>query len=226
MNLIYFYDFETSGFPLWSKPSGDPGQPHIVQCAAVMVETESFKTVGDFCLIAKPDGWDIPKEASDVHGITTEYARKVGVSEGSIVATLLAFHGVATTRIGHNQPFDARIMRIALKRFKTELMADSWKAGESYCTQKASTPIVKLPPTEKMLAAGRRGNKTCGLAEAYQHFMGKPMEDAHDAMADVLATMAVYWNLVEQKLTEGPQLAIQARSSNGQGSGGDGVGFL
>lgn len=226
MSLIYFYDTETSGLPLWSKPSSNPGQPHIVQLAAVMVETENFKTVGDFCLIAKPDGWDIPKEASDVHGITTEHASDVGIPEASIAAMLYDFHLIASLRVGHNQPFDARIMRIALQRFACGGHADSWKEGESYCTQKASTPICKLPPTEKMLAAGRSHHKTASLAEAYQHFMGEPMEDAHDAMGDVLATMAVYWHLVEQKLTEGPQLALQARSGNGQGSGGDGVGFL
>ncbi len=229
MNLIYTYDFETTGFPLWSKPSSDPGQPHIVQCAAVLVDADTRKEVASFDMIAKPEGWDIPKEASDVHGITTEHARQVGFPEASIAAMLYDFHLIATTRIGHNQPFDARIMRIALQRFACGGHADSWKAGESYCTQSKSTPIVKCPPSEKMKAAGRHGNKTCSLGEAYQHFMGKPMEDAHTAMGDVLATMVVYWAIMDQAPAEDPRVALQARGGGGdggQGSAGDGVGFL
>ena len=223
MSLIYFFDFETTGFPLWAKPSSDPGQPHIVQCAAVMVDADTRETVSSFDLIAKPNSWDIPDEVAEIHGITTERAREVGVPEIHIVSSLLLFHGVASCRIGHNQPFDARIMRIALKRFGTEASADDWKSGESYCTQSKSTPICKLPPTEKMLAAGRKGNKTANLGEAYQHFMGKPMEGAHTAMGDVLATMAVYWAIMD---LEPPEPAPEAKTVAPEGSGGDGVGFL
>jgi len=228
MNLIYFYDFETNGFPLWSKPSSDPGQPHIVQAAAVMVDADTRETVHSFDLIAKPEGWEIPDEVAEVHGITTEHAAAVGFHEAQIVAFLMYFHDMSNCRVGHNQPFDARIMRIALRRFGTEARADDWKAGESYCTQRASTPICKLPPTEKMLAAGRKGNKTANLSEAFFHFTGGAFENAHTAMADVLATMRVYWAIQDlecaanpastHKTPEVPEVPVD--------SGGDGVGFL
>ncbi len=222
MNLIYFYDFETTGFPLWKKPSSDPGQPHIVQCAAVMVDAFARKVVNSFDLTVKPQGWEIPDEAAEVHGITTDLALEIGIPEYQILANLFAFHRIAALRIGHNQPFDARIMRIALKRFDcSDDDAESWKAGESYCTQSKSTPIVKCPPSEKMKAAGRHGHKTASLSEAYQHFFGKPFEGAHTAMADVLATMAVYWAIMDL----GPaEKAPEAKTQ--QELGGDGVGFL
>lgn len=44
-----------------------------------------------------------------------------------------------------------------------------------------------------MRAANRFHYKTPTLAEAYEHFMGKPLENAHSAMADVLGCMAVYF---------------------------------
>ncbi len=232
MNLIYFYDFETNGFPLWSKPSNDPGQPHIVQCAAVMVDADTRKTISSFDLIARPfngpgdNSWTIPDDVAKIHGITTEYAMDVGVDECEIAILLMEYHYRVSLRVGHNQPFDARIMRIAIKRYHdafTEDCADTWKAGESYCTQSKSTPIVKCPPSAKMLAKGRKGNKTCSLGEAYQHFMGRPMENAHTAMGDVLATMAVYWAIQD---LEPAQEAPEAKTQGPTGDGGDGVGFL
>lgn len=197
MNPIYFYDFETQGLPLWNKPSSDPGQPHIVQAAAVMVDADTRKVLNTFDLTAKPNGWDIPDEVSKIHGITTEHALAVGVDELQIVSSLFAFDHIASCRIGHNESFDARIMRIALKRFYDDDEADQWKAGNAECTQKLATPIVKAPPTAKMLAVGRKHYKSANLSEAYEHFFGKPFEDAHTAIADVLATIAVYWKIMD-----------------------------
>jgi len=230
MKLIYGYDFETTGFPLWSKPSSDPGQPHIVQCAAVMVDADTRQVVHSFDLIAKPGNWEIPEEASNVHGITTERALQVGIPENHITWTLWEFHRAASLRVGHNQPFDARIMRIALNRLEGlddamyETMAESWKEADTYCTQSKSTPILKLPPTEKMLAAGRKGNKTANLREAYQHFTGRPLENAHSAMADAVATMAVYWGIMDM---EPPEPApVDDKPAPMPVRGGDGVDFL
>jgi len=221
MHLIYFYDFETNGFPLWKEPSSDPGQPHIVQCAAVLVDADTRKTVHSFDLTVRPTAdWGIPEEVSNIHGITTERALAVGLPESQVVAMLLAFHKIAGLRIGHNQPFDARIMRIALRRFGSEATADDWKAGMSYCTQSRSTPICKLPPSEKMLAAGRKHHKTANLGEAFFHFTGGAIENAHTAMADTLACMRVYWAI--QDLTP-TQEDLPAPLPVG---GDDGVDFL
>ena len=56
-----------------------------------------------------------------------------------------------------------------------------------------STPILKLPPTERMLAAGRTHFKSANLSEAYKHFTGNELVGAHSALADVQACMAVYF---------------------------------
>ena len=226
MKLIYFYDFETNGFPLWSKPSSDPGQPHVVQCAAVMVDADTREVVQSFDMTVRPTAdWDIPEETSNIHGITTERALAVGLPESHAISALYAFHKLASLRIGHNQPFDARIMRIALKRFESEVVADDWKAGESYCTQSKSTPICKLPPSAKMLAAGRKGNKTANLGEAYKHFTGKDLEGAHTAMADTLACMEVYWAIQDMECAANP--ASEDKTSTPLPvCGGDGVDFL
>lgn len=199
MNLALFYDTETTGLPLFSEPSEDPRQPHIVQIGACLVDLDTQRTLSSLDVIVRPDGWTIPDDVAAIHGITTEHAAAVGIPEALALRLFLEMWG-GRLRIGHNESFDARILRIAMKRHtdphvEDEVLptSDAWKAGAAKCTQLLSTPILKLPPTEKMRKAGRFHAKSANLGEAYQHFTGKPLEGAHSAMVDVQACMAVYF---------------------------------
>lgn len=198
MNLILAYDTETNGLPLFREPSSDPRQPHIVQLAAALVDLDTRNALMTMNVIIKPDGWTIPDEVSAVHGITTEHAAAVGVPESAAVAMFMEMWG-GRTRLAHNESFDARILRIALKRFFGAEKADAWKEGSAECTARLSTPICAIPPTQKMAAAGRRHHKTPNLGEAYRHFYGEDFENAHSAMADVKACIAVYFAIHDQQ---------------------------
>lgn len=193
MNTALFYDTETQGLPDFGQPSEAPHQPHIVQIAACLVDLDTRKTVSIMDVIVRPNGWTIPDDVAAIHGITTEHAMDVGISE-PVALEMFQQLWNRRLRIGHNQNFDARIIRIAQMRhnFSQELQED-WKAGKAECTQILSTPICKLPPTAKMQAAGRNHFKSANLREAYQHFTGKPLENAHSAMADVQGCMAVWF---------------------------------
>lgn len=187
-----FYDTETTGLPLFHEPSEDPRQPHIVQLAASLVDLDKRQTIASMDVIVRPDGWEIPDEVAAIHGITTQRAREVGVPEKVALRMFVMLHS-ARKRIAHNEQFDARIIRIGLKRYDVGLDADVWKTGQSECTQLLSTPILKLPPTEKMRAAGRTHFKSANLGEAYKHFTGNELVGAHSALVDVQACMAVYF---------------------------------
>lgn len=177
-----FYDFETTGLPDFSAPSQAQHQPHIVQACAVLVDIDTRRRISGIDLIAKPDGWMIPNDVSEIHGITLEHATGVGVPEKLIVETVFSLWRLADVRIGHNESFDARIMRIALKRLMDDAAADEWKAGESECTMRLSHQLCALP-----------GNKFPKLSEAHKILVGTPLENAHNAVADVDGCMAVYW---------------------------------
>ena len=182
MNIALFYDTETTGLPLFKEPSEHPDQPHIVQLAACLVDLDKRNTIASMDVIIKPEGWMISDEVSAIHGITTEHAMDVGIPEEMAIDMLMELWS-GRLRIGHNESFDARIVRIAQSRFgKSESELTQWKAGVSECTCWMSRPHTKL---EK--------NKLPKLGEAYQHFMGKPLENAHSAMADVQGCMAVYF---------------------------------
>ena len=190
-----FYDTETTGLPLFDQPSEDPRQPHIVQLAAALVDLESRRRVASIDLTIRPDGWLVPDEVAAVHGITTAEADAVGVPESMALEMFLELHSRANVRIAHNEAFDARIVRIAIKRLlgDEDGLSDDWHESPAECTARMSTPILALPPSARMRAAGRRHHKTPKLSEAYQFFMGRDLDGAHNAMVDVDACIEVYF---------------------------------
>lgn len=200
IRLGIFFDTETTGLPLFSEPSEDPRQPHIVQLAAELVNLDTREVVEDLNVIIKPNGWESCPEALATHGITTERGLAEGIDEAVALERFLAMWLKAQGRVAHNEQFDARIIRIAIKRFIDPLnrdlavpASDVWKAAPAECTQRLATPICKIPPTAKMIAARRNHHKSANLGEAYKHFTGQDLQGAHNAMVDVDACKVVYF---------------------------------
>lgn len=183
------YDTETTGLPIWKEPSESEAQPHIVQFAAIIVDAETRETKQDIDIIIRPDGWVIPQETIDVHGITMERAMDEGVPESTVVEWINDNWNADLLRIGHNQSFDERIIRIALKRYGNDANVETWKAGVKACTGLLAKPIMQMPPR------GRFGWKMPKLTEAYKHFTGEDLQDAHSAMADARACLEVYFKI-------------------------------
>lgn len=193
MNIAIAYDTETTGLPLFSEPSEDPRQPHMVELAASLVDLDTHTVLSSMDVIIRPDGWVIPEEVAAIHGITTELALAVGVPEDLALGMFVKMWRRAAVRIAHNESFDARIIRIAQHRFNApEAELEAWKTGKAQCTQVLSTPILNLPPTEKMRAAKRFHAKSANLGEAFEYFTGQKLDGAHRAGVDVTACIAVH----------------------------------
>lgn len=199
MPLALIYDTETTGLPKWSDPSEHPDQPRVVQLCAELVDQDSREVVAALHSIIKPNGWTVPDEVAAIHGITTEKAEAVGIPMPRVIELFMDMWNRAFMRVAHNESFDARMMRIEIMRDAggSPEDADRWKEGKAFCTMTNSTKIINLPPSEKMIAAGRRGPKPPSMAEAYQHFTGKPLENAHNATADTAACRAVFFALMD-----------------------------
>lgn len=205
MKKILFYDTETTGLPLWSQPSEHPDQPRVVQLAALLCDEETGDELQQMDMIVLPDGWRIPDEVAALHGITTERAMDEGIAAGHVLEHFIDLWKESDLRGGHNESFDMRMLRIEIMRNPVYSMqsigdpavpfADYWKTAPAYCTQTNSTKIVNLPPTPRMVAAGRRGPKSPNLGEAYEFFTGQKLDGAHDAMVDVRGAKAVYYGI-------------------------------
>ncbi|WP_395452915.1 3'-5' exonuclease [Azospirillum melinis] len=197
MKTLLFYDTETTGLPDFKAPSDAAHQPHITQIAALLTD-EAGNKLASLDLLVRPDGWTIPPDLQQLTGITMERAEVGGVPELVALSAFEALWRRASLRIAHNESFDARILRIGFKRFAGICDPDDWKGGSAACTQVLSTPILKLPPTEKMKAAGRNHHKSANLREAYEFFTGKPLSGAHNAMIDVMGVKAVWFAIQER----------------------------
>ena len=198
--MICFLDTETTGLPDFNKRARDPAQPHMVQMAAILTD-DLGGALEEHNVLIKPDGWTIPKEVSDIHGITDEIAA-IGIPEKLAAEILLAMIRKSQLLVGHNIMFDKFIARIAMRRFELITDADdaAWKATPTFCTMKSMTPICKIPPTAKMVASGRNFFKSPKLQEAYQAAFGKEFGGAHDALADLRACKEIYFWLKARKV--------------------------
>lgn len=182
-----FVDTETTGKALHKCPPDHPDQPRIAQLAAILYDQQR-RIVAEFNCLIKPDGWTIPAEATEVHGITTTQADAFGLKIGTALGVLCQFVKRAQLLVAHNAAFDTLVIQSELCRLKNPEFLGIFMQIERYCTMEASTNILRIPSPYR---AGE--HKWPKLAEAYLHFTGRPLEGAHDASADTKGCAAVYF---------------------------------
>jgi DNA polymerase-3 subunit epsilon len=188
--VILFFDTETTGLFQDRLPVDHPDQPCVVQLAAELCD-EMGAPVAGFNFIVDP-GIDIPTGASNVHGITTEKAKDLGVTQEFAINAFSHLYHRADVVVAHNIKFDRGVMETAIARHYGRVRPLTKKL---FCTMEAATPIVNFPPTERMMAAGITKPKPPRLEECIRHFFGEELDGAHDAMIDVAACRRVYFHL-------------------------------
>lgn len=191
--MILFFDTETTGFVQDRLPADHPGQPYIVQLAAELTE-DNGEPIAGFSFIINPGIGEItiPTKASDVHGITDERAVALGVSAEFALGAFTHLYQRADLVVAHNIKFDRAVIETAISRHYRKIMP---LRKSLFCTMEAATPIVNLPPTERMLAAGFNKPKPPKLEECIRHFFDEDLEGAHDALIDVRACSRVFFHL-------------------------------
>lgn len=188
--MIIAFDTETTGLPDWKAPSEADHQPHMVEIAALLCDDQG-NVLERHQAIIQPGGWEITPEMTAIHGISHEQAMDEGVPETDALEAFLALSGKARIRAAHNATFDDRIIRIAMSRYMSKEAADAFKDGtEKFCTCSKSREAVGL-------------GKLPTLAEAYRHFTGEDLIEAHRAMPDAIACARIYFALHGKQLLGG-----------------------
>lgn len=201
--IVMLYDCETSGLPKWSEPSESPEQPHICQFTSVLFDDTSGEELEYVDLIIRQE-WPVDPAAFAVHKITPEYSLEHGVPEQHAVQYFEAMEAASDRITGFSLDFDLRILRIAQLRAGRpkgllDLRSEVTKVKKFDC-MRVCTPICKVPPSEKMMAAGRKTFKQPSLVEAVKALFDRDMSDAHDARGDVLETKNIYMELKRRGL--------------------------
>lgn len=200
--MILFFDTETTGLPDARLPPDHAAQPHLVQLAALLVDDDGVERASVSLIIRPPV--DIPAEAAAIHGIDNGLAAAAGISPSAAVSMWSHLARRASLLVAHNIAFDMALMRTAWLR--THGAADGaqlWDrlhAGRDIaCTMRMATPVLNLPPTERMRAAGIHRPKSPRLEECVRHFFAQELAGAHDALVDVRACARVFFHLRAQE---------------------------
>ena len=163
------FDLETT--------SANPKEARIVTSALVRIDGRDVQKIEH---LADP-GIEIPQEATNVHGITTEKARAEGrpheeVLKDTVEAIKAAWED-GLTLIVYNAAFDLTVLR--------SLTGDFTVTGPVY------DPYVIDRVSDKW----RKGKRTLGAV--CEHY-GVELGNAHEATADALAAARVAWKQVRQ----------------------------
>jgi uncharacterized protein (TIGR02145 family) len=188
--MILFFDTETTGLPKnWKAPVTDlDNWPRLVQLAYLVYDFDG-NLIHSCNEIVKPNGFTIPLDASNVHGITTDIANQRG-SKIEEVFELFSIHlKRAKVIVAHNMAYDEKIIGSEMIRLGLENILDS---KEKICTMESTVDLCKFD--------GPYGYKWPKLEELHRFLFNHDFEGAHDALADIQATAKCFWELKNKKL--------------------------
>ena len=190
--MFLIFDTETTGLPKrWDAPLTDAENwPRCVQIAWQLHDANG-KCVEHQEFLIQPDGYTIPYDSEQVHGISTDLAAAEGIPLKK--ALELFSQTLQKTQFvgGHNVGFDLNIMGAEYLRVFNENPLEN-KPLIDTCTEETAT-LCALP-------GGRGGKfKLPTLTELYFHLFNENFEEAHNASADVEATTRCFLELLRTK---------------------------
>jgi DNA polymerase III subunit epsilon len=197
-------DFESDG--------PDPKDARAIQAAVVEIGPAG---ICEMEWLIEPER-DIPQEAINVHGITTERARAEGVKREVAITQIASILADATAAgvpvIAHNAPYDLTLLdremrRLGIGSLGTEhgqvtVRIDGAQVGAFH--------VIDTIVLDRALDQYRKGPAGGGrnkLEEACRVY-GVPMPEgaAHDASADALAAGRLAWVMAKRCAMDGDQL--------------------
>jgi DNA polymerase III subunit alpha len=187
------FDTETTGLPNVYNIRATPDTlGNWMYCRLVQIawriythEDNQFNLMSTQSYLIKPDGFDIPADATRIHGITTADAANNGIDIQTALEYLMAdieSHNVDTL-VAHNIEFDDNVILSEMHRLN--LNTTKWEELDQHCTMRSN----------KHLFNGRWPK----LNMLYTKLIG-PIENAnqlHSADYDCQLCAEVYMHTIE-----------------------------
>lgn len=191
--MYLIFDTETTGVPHnKTAPITDlDNWPRLVQIAWELHDGKG-KLLSQQNFIVKPDGFDIPYKAEQIHGISTKRANEEGHDRKEVLVAFISDLAKTKVLVGHNIEFDINIIG-------AEFIRTDFAPEQMLSLQKVDTGLVSIEYCQ--LPGGLGGRlKMPRLHELHQKLFGKDFEDAHDAAYDVAATARSFFGLIKEKV--------------------------
>lgn len=202
-SMILFLDTETTGLPPEPPtPTTEPDAwPRIVEMGWQTYSTDRQQLARN-ALLVRPDGFEIPDEAVDVHGITTQEARDSGKEITTVLKTFKQALEDVDVIVAHNARFDLGV-----------LLAEFYRAG-------IDTSLADLPVICTMRSAVefcRHEGTTTGnfpsLGTLYEALTDRSPTREHRAGADVQTLVSCFWKLVSRDVVSPEEPGPSAKAA-------------
>lgn len=198
---VMIFDTETTGF-LKSKP-------YIVSiCYFIYAITSNDNETTVNLLhkayyIVKPhnDAYEIPKESTNVHGITTKFARTNGITNECLVQRL---HEIFDSYhideiVAHNLEFDIGVLSLQLNRFDKgdqngHFLLDKIGDIDGFCTCHSGSDITKIEFKSKFKTSKHK-YKIPKLKELFIFYFPNNKFEEHNAESDTYACARCYFKM-------------------------------
>ncbi len=198
--MFLIFDTETTGLPRnYNAPLSDSDNwPRVVQIAWQLHDVKG-NLISANSIIVKPDGFTIPFNAAQVHGISTERALAEGIALQSVMNDFVEAVKQTKYVCGHNIEFDLSIVGAEFIRLG---MSDFFKGKPVLDTKSdAVTAFCAIP-------GGKGGKfKWPKLEELYKKLFNKGFEEAHNAAFDVQATAQAFFELIKRGIIRVSELS-------------------
>jgi DNA polymerase III subunit alpha len=198
--MFLIFDTETTGLPRnYDAPVTDlDNWPRVVQLAW-QLHDEKGALLHHGAFIIKPEGFNIPFNAAQIHGITTERALREG---HDLKETLAGFAGLlqqTTFLCGHNIGFDIKVLGAEFIRCGLGDPFGQMQVLDTKCD--ATTTFCAIP-------GGKGGRfKWPTLSELYRALFASSFEEAHNAAFDVQATSRAFFEVIRKGIMPVPGFA-------------------
>ena len=189
--MYLIFDTETTGLPKrWNAPLTDTDNwPRCIQIAWQLHDAMGHCIEHQDFLI-RPEGFNIPYDAEQIHGISTTLATTQGEALAVVLEKFNSTLAKAKFVVGQNVGFDLNIMGCEYHRMQLETPLNSMPVLDT-CTETTAN-LCQLP-------GGRGGKfKLPTLTELHEKLFGIPFAEAHNATADVEATTRCFLELLRQ----------------------------
>lgn len=199
----FIFDLETTGLPKrpakrqrttkpWMPPPEDLDsyeECQIVSIAWVLVSHDG-KIIQQEYYIVTPPG-EIPLAATKIHGISTSDAATYGYDISDVIPRVLTALRRCQKIVSYNIAFDYNVLKSTLIRYNYAEALQEIDKKAQLCTMLLAQDYMAAPFWPS-------------LGNAYKYVFNQPIQDAHNAMGDVISTYKLY-NAIRKKEPDEPQ---------------------